>query len=242
MGHSENGEAPVVETSALEKIYRMGDVEVRALRGVSLTIGAGEFVAVMGASGSGKSTFMNLIGCLDKPNRGTYLLNGQDVGRLSRDQLARVRGRQIGFVFQGFNLLARTSALENVELPMLYQNIGARERHRRAAEALERVGLGDRFDHTPAQLSGGQQQRVAIARALVARPPLLLADEPTGNLDAANQKIVAELLTDLHRNGHTIVMVTHDPEMAALAQRRIALSHGKVFCHPVGGPIVTLRK
>ena len=226
MGHSENGEAPVVETSALEKIYRMGDVEVRALRGVSLTIGAGEFVAVMGASGSGKSTFMNLIGCLDKPNRGTYLLNGQDVGRLSRDQLARVRGRQIGFVFQGFNLLARTSALENVELPMLYQNIGARERHRRAAEALERVGLGDRFDHTPAQLSGGQQQRVAIARALVNRPKLLLADGPTGNLDSHTGLEVMGLFQELNEQGLTVLLVTHELDIAEHARRVVTFKDG----------------
>src|SRR5207245_9918226 len=162
----------------------MGDVEVRALRGVSLAIAPGEFVAVMGASGSGKSMLMNLIGCLDRPTRGTYLLNGRDVGKLSRDQLARVRGQQIGFVFQGFNLLPRTSALENVELPLLYQGVGARDRHNRAAEALQRVGLGDLLDHTPAQLSGGQQQRVAIARALVKLPRLLPADGAPGTLDA----------------------------------------------------------
>jgi putative ABC transport system ATP-binding protein len=224
--HSENGKAAVVETSALEKIYRMGDVEVRALRGVSLSIAAGEFVAVMGASGSGKSTFMNLIGCLDKPNRGTYLLNGQDVGRLSRDQLARVRGREIGFVFQGFNLLARTSALENVELPMLYQNIGARERHQRAAEALGRIGLGDRLDHTPAQLSGGQQQRVAIARALVNRPALLLADEPTGNLDSHTSVEVMGIFQELNEQGLTVLLVTHESDIAEHARRVVTFKDG----------------
>ncbi len=226
MGHSENGKAPVVETKALEKIYRMGDVEVRALRGVSLTIAAGEFVAVMGASGSGKSTFMNLVGCLDKPNRGTYLLNGQDVGRLSRDQLAKVRGREIGFVFQGFNLLARTNALENVELPMLYQNIGARERHQRAAEALGRVGLGDRLDHTPAQLSGGQQQRVAIARALVNRPALLLADEPTGNLDSRTSVEVMGIFQELNDQGLTVLLVTHESDIADHARRVVTFKDG----------------
>jgi putative ABC transport system ATP-binding protein len=226
VGHSENGKAPVVETKALEKIYRMGDVEVRALRGVSLTIAAGEFVAVMGASGSGKSTFMNLVGCLDKPNRGTYLLNGQDVGRLSRDQLARVRGREIGFVFQGFNLLARTNALENVELPMLYQNIGARERHQRAAEALGRVGLGDRLDHTPAQLSGGQQQRVAIARALVNRPALLLADEPTGNLDSRTSVEVMGIFQELNDQGLTVLLVTHESDIADHARRVVTFKDG----------------
>src|SRR3989475_2728019 len=197
----------------------MGDVEVRALRGVSLAIAPGEFVAVMGASGSGKSTLMNLIGCLDRPTRGTYLLNGRDVGKLSRDQLARVRGQQIGFVFQGFNLLPRTSALENVELPLLYQGVGARDRHSRAAEALQRVGLGDRLDHTPAQLSGGQQQRVAIARALVNRPTLLLADEPTGNLDSRTSIEVMSIFQELNEQGLTVLLVTHESDIAEHARR-----------------------
>ncbi|TMA28420.1 MAG: ABC transporter ATP-binding protein [Deltaproteobacteria bacterium] len=204
----------------------MGDVEVQALGGVSLTIQGGEFAAVMGASGSGKSTFMNLVGCLDKPTRGSYLLNGQDVGGLSRDQLARVRGRQIGFVFQGFNLLPRTNALENVELPMLYQGIAARDRHQRAAEALERVGLGDRLHHTPAQLSGGQQQRVAIARALVNRPTLLLADEPTGNLDSRTSVEVMGIFQELNEQGLTVLLVTHEADIADHAKRIVVFKDG----------------
>ncbi|OLC19264.1 MAG: macrolide ABC transporter ATP-binding protein [Deltaproteobacteria bacterium 13_1_40CM_68_24] len=207
----------------------MGDVEVPALRGISLSIAAGEFLAVMGASGSGKSTFMNLIGCLDRPTRGSYLMAGRDVSRLSRDQLARVRGEQIGFVFQGFNLLARTTAVENVELPLLYQGVGSRERHRRAAEALERVGLGDRLEHTSAQLSGGQQQRVAIARALVNRPALLLADEPTGNLDSRTSIEVMSIFQELNEQGLTVLLVTHESDIAEHARRVVTFKDGVVL-------------
>jgi putative ABC transport system ATP-binding protein len=221
--------APVVETRDLSKIYRMGDVEVRALRGVSLSLHKGEFVAVMGASGSGKSTFMNLLGCLDRPSSGAYLLDGEDVGRLSRDQLARVRGRKIGFVFQGFNLLPRTTALENVELPMLYQGKGSKERRDRAAEALARVGLGDRLDHTPAQLSGGQQQRVAIARALVNRPTLLLADEPTGNLDSRTSVEVMGIFQELNDQGLTVLLVTHESDISDHARRVVVFKDGVVL-------------
>jgi putative ABC transport system ATP-binding protein len=218
----------VVDTEGIEKVYTMGDVKVHALRGVSLRMAPGEFVAVMGASGSGKSTFMNLVGCLDRPTAGKYLLNGNDVSRFSRDQLASVRGREIGFVFQGFNLLPRTSAIENVELPMLYQGVSAKERHRRASEALARVGLGERLDHTPAQLSGGQQQRVAIARALVNRPTLLLADEPTGNLDSQTSIEVMSIFQELNDQGLTVMLVTHEPDIAEHARRIVVFKDGRV--------------
>ena len=212
---------------------------VRALDGATFTIVAGEWVAITGPSGSGKSTLVNLIGCLDQPTSGELHIDNIDVAKMSATELDRFRADKIGFIFQQFHLIPYLSALENV---MLAQYFHSMTDEAEARAALERVGLGPRAQHLPSELSGGEQQRVCIARALINNPPILLADEPTGNLDAANQKIVTELLQDLHRNGHTIVMVTHDPEMAALAQRKIALSHGKVFCHPVGGPVVTLRR
>ena len=218
--------AAVVETRDLEKVYVMGDVEVRALRGVSLTIGKGEFVAVMGASGSGKSTLMNILGCLDRPSEGSYFLAGREVSRLSRDELAAIRNGVLGFVFQGFNLLPRTSAIENVELPMLYQGVSSRDRRDRAAEALTRVGLGDRLDHTPAQLSGGQQQRVAIARALVNRPTLLLADEPTGNLDSRTSIEVMGIFQELNDQGLTVLLVTHESDISDHARRVVTFKDG----------------
>ncbi len=220
---------PVVRALAIEKVYRMGDVSVHALNGVTLDLAPGEFAAIMGASGSGKSTFMNVVGCLDRPTRGTYLLDGEDVGKLSRDALARARGRAIGFVFQGFNLLPRTSALENVELPMLYQGVQTKERHARAAEALARVGLGDRLDHTPAQLSGGQQQRVAVARALVNRPKLLLADEPTGNLDSQTSIEMMNIFQALNDEGLTVLLVTHEPDIAEHARRIVTFKDGHIL-------------
>jgi putative ABC transport system ATP-binding protein len=231
--------APIVRAEAVEKVYRMGDVSVHALRGVTLDVLPGEFVAVMGASGSGKSTFMNLVGCLDRPTRGTLHLAGDDVARLSRDALAAARGRSIGFVFQGFNLLPRTSALENVELPMLYQGVPARERHRRATEALERVGLHGRESHTPAQLSGGQQQRVAIARALVNRPKLVLADEPTGNLDSRTSEEVLAIFQQLNADGITVLLVTHETDVAEHAKRVVTFKDGLLLSdHPVASPRV----
>ena len=207
----------------------MGDVEVHALRGISLTIREGEFVAIMGTSGSGKSTTMNIIGCLDRPTRGHYVLDGQDVSQLSKDERADIRNRKLGFVFQGFNLLSRTSALENVELPMLYAGLPTAERHERAAEALSAVGLKGREHNHPNQLSGGQQQRVAIARALVNRPALILADEPTGNLDSRTSVEVMEIFQRLNREqGITLVLVTHEPDIAQYSKRVIVFKDGKI--------------
>jgi len=213
----------------LGKIYQSGDSEFAALHDVNLDIERGEFVAITGSSGSGKSTLMNILGCLDSPSRGSYVLADRDVARLSRIELARVRNEFIGFVFQNFNLLARTSALENVELPLIYAKVPPAERHKRARESLERVGLGHRAGHHPSQLSGGQQQRVAIARALVTRPPLILADEPTGNLDSATSIDIMRLLTELQQSGMTIAFVTHEPDIAAYADRKLLLKDGAVI-------------
>ncbi len=221
--------APVIQLDHVHKTYTMGDVAVHALRGISLMIREGEFVAIMGASGSGKSTTMNIIGCLDRPTRGTYILDGQDVSEMSKDERADIRCQKIGFVFQGFNLLSRTSALENVELPMLYAGVDAAERDRRANEALAAVGLAGREQNHPNQLSGGQQQRVAVARALVNDPALILADEPTGNLDSRTSVEVMEIFQRLNRErAITLVLVTHEPDIAQYAQRVVVFKDGKI--------------
>ncbi|HEV3468836.1 MAG TPA: ABC transporter ATP-binding protein [Pyrinomonadaceae bacterium] len=220
---------PVIRLEGVHKTYVMGDVEVHALCGVSLDIGEGEFVAIMGASGSGKSTMMNIVGCLDRPTRGRYVLDGQDVSSLSKDERADIRSRKLGFVFQGFNLLSRTSALENVELPMLYAGVEAGERRRRALAALRSVGLAGREQNHPNQLSGGQQQRVAIARALVNDPTLILADEPTGALDSRTSVEVMEIFQRLNRERRiTLVLVTHEPDIAAYADRVVVFKDGKI--------------
>jgi putative ABC transport system ATP-binding protein len=221
-------EEAVVILENITKTYRLAEIAVPVLRGISLHIRRGEFVAIMGASGSGKSTLMNILGCLDLPTSGRYTLDGTDVTHLDQRQLARARNRRLGFVFQQFNLLARTSAVENVELPLLYAGVPVRERRRRAIEALERVGLAQRLDHHPHQLSGGQQQRVAIARALVGRPQLLFADEPTGNLDSETGAAVMASFSELERDGLTIVLVTHENDVAACAARTITLRDGVV--------------
>jgi putative ABC transport system ATP-binding protein len=219
---------PLIRVDRLTKDYVLGDNVVHALAGVSLAIEGGEFIAVMGPSGSGKSTFMNVIGCLDRPSSGDYWLAGEDVARMNSDQLAAVRNRRIGFVFQQFNLLARTSALENVELPLMYANVTAQERHQRALDKLRLVGLGERSDHQPSQLSGGQQQRVAIARALVNNPALILADEPTGALDSRTSVEIMALLQQLNRDGMTIVLVTHEHDIAAFAARLVMFRDGRI--------------
>ncbi len=227
----EEGRVPVIRLEGVRRVYRSESVAVEALRGIDLTVERGEFVAIMGSSGSGKSTLMNAIGCLDRPTEGRYLLNGEDVSTFSRDRLAGIRNRTIGFVFQNFHLLPRTSAQENVELPLLYREdeLPWSEIRSRAREALEITGLGDRREHTPAQLSGGQQQRVAIARALVTRPSLLLADEPTGNLDSGTSHEIIEILQRLNEEGLTILMVTHEPDVARTAKRIVTLRDGLVL-------------
>lgn len=220
---------PVIQLDHVHKIYTMGDVEVHALRGVSVTIREGEFVAIMGASGSGKSTMMNIVGCLDRPTRGTYILDGEDVSQMSKDERADIRCQKIGFVFQGFNLLSRTSALENVELPMLYLGVDSAQRHQRAMEALAAVGLAGREQNHPNQLSGGQQQRVAVARSLVNNPALILADEPTGNLDSRTSIEVMEIFQRLNRErGLTLMLVTHEHDIAQYAQRVVVFKDGKI--------------
>jgi len=220
---------PVIAVRDLTKTYAMGAVEVRALRGVSLVVERGDFVAIMGASGSGKSTLMNILGCLDAPTSGQYLLDGVDVRGLDETELAFVRNRKIGFVFQSYNLIPRTSAIANVELPLMYGGMKRAERHRIASLALEAVGLSDRLDHLPSELSGGQQQRVAVARALATRPAMILADEPTGNLDSASTKEVLDIFARLNERGRTIVLITHENDVAAYAKRVIRLRDGLVL-------------
>ncbi|HEU4951652.1 MAG TPA: ABC transporter ATP-binding protein [Holophagaceae bacterium] len=232
-------DAPLIQLTDITKVYQMGDMEVRALDGVSLTIGRGEYVAIMGPSGSGKSTMMNVIGCLDTPSSGSYVLNGKQVEAMSDDELAQIRNEEIGFVFQTFNLLARTTALQNVELPLIYAGVKPEDRHARAQKALENVGLGTRSDHMPNQLSGGQRQRVAIARALVNDPSILLADEPTGALDSKTSVEIMALFEDLYQKGNTIVLVTHEEDIARHAHRIVKLRDGKVLSDEENVPITS---
>ena len=228
VGAGSQSGAPIIRVRDVHKYYELGETRVHALRGVALEIRRGEFLAIMGASGSGKSTFMNIVGCLDRPTSGEYILDETDVAGLSKEQLAAIRNRKIGFVFQGFNLLSRTTALENVELPTLYARIPKEDREKRAVEALELVGLGDRIHHYPSQLSGGQQQRVAIARALVNQPAILLADEPTGNLDSRTSVEIMGIFQKLNADGLTIMMVTHEHDIAEFAKRNIFFRDGKI--------------
>jgi putative ABC transport system ATP-binding protein len=221
--------SPVIAITDIHRVFIMGDQQFEALKGISFSVEAGEFVAIMGASGSGKSTCMNILGCLDRPTSGRYLLDGLDVGGMDPNQLAAIRNRKLGFVFQGFNLLARTSALENVELPLVYSGIHGKERHQKALAALEQVGLAGKEKNHPSQLSGGQQQRVAIARALVNHPAVILADEPTGNLDSATSEEIMNLFTELNRQGNTVIMVTHEADVAAYAGRRITFKDGRII-------------
>ena len=218
----------MIEMAAIRKVYSTGRMEVAALKGVDLTIGSNEYVSIVGPSGSGKSTLMNLIGCLDTPSAGTYMLSGENVAGLDRNQLAEVRNKRIGFVFQSFNLLPYATALENVALPLLFAGVSDKKRNERAKEMLERVGLGDRMDHKPTELSGGQMQRVAIARALANNPAIILADEPTGNLDSASGHAIADLFGELHAAGQTIVMITHDNGLAKIASRSVHIRDGEI--------------
>ena len=226
--NSPNGAGPVIDMRDATKTYDLGDVKVEALRGVTFAIMPGEYVAIMGPSGSGKSTLMNLLGCLDRPTAGRYLLDGTDVSTLGDDALAHIRLKKLGFVFQGFNLLARTSALKNVALPLFYAGVGTRTRNLLATGRLTEVGLGDRIEHKPSELSGGQQQRVAIARALVNDPAVILADEPTGNLDSQTSEEIMALFEDLNQGGRTIIMVTHDEDVASHARRIIRVRDGRI--------------
>lgn len=219
----------MIDLKNIYKIYKMGENEVYALNNVTLHIDEKEFVSIIGPSGSGKSTLMNMLGCLDVPTKGTYTLNGYDVGSKTDDELAMIRNEKIGFVFQDFNLLPKLSALENVELPLIYQGVSAKERKERAVKALESVGLGERVDHKPTELSGGQQQRVAIARALVTNPPIILGDEPTGNLDSKSGKEVMEIFKELHKKGNTIILITHDADVAAQAEKIVRIQDGKLY-------------
>lgn len=218
----------LVDVKDICKIYNPGENEVRALDNVNLNIDTGEFVAIIGQSGSGKSTLMNVLGCLDVPSSGTYYLNGSNVSDLTDDELSDIRNLEIGFIFQGFNLISNLTALENVELPLIYRGVGKKERHRLAKDSLEMVGLSHRMDHKPAEMSGGQQQRVAIARAIAAKPPVILADEPTGNLDSSSSKEIIGILKSLHRDGRTVILITHDNDIANQAKRVIRIADGKI--------------
>ena len=240
----ETAPEPLIQVEDVHRVYELGETRVHALRGVSVAVSKGEFVAIMGASGSGKSTFMNILGCLDRPTSGRYLLEGVDVSTLGKPELAVIRNRKIGFVFQGFNLLPRTTALENTELPTLYAPIDRAEREQRASEALAMVGLADRAGHYPSQMSGGQQQRVAIARALVNRPAILLADEPTGNLDSRTSVEIMTIFQDLNDRGLTVVLVTHEPDIAAYATRVVTFRDGQIVSDiypsdPLSASVVT---
>lgn len=218
----------LIEIQDICKVYNPGENEVRALDGVSLQIEHGEFVAIIGQSGSGKSTLMNMLGCLDVPSSGTYILNGSDVSHMTDDELSDIRNQEIGFIFQGFNLIASLTATENVELPLIYRGVGKKERKNLSLAALKKVGLGHRLHHKPSEMSGGQQQRVAIARAIAQAPPVILADEPTGNLDSASSKEIIQILKELHEDGRTVILITHDNEIAAQAKRVIKIKDGKI--------------